>query len=121
MPRPPSTSSRPVRALGLALAILLAGLALGFGLSPSVGETPRAPRISGRTVVDVRGSATDGFVIHHLDGTIDHTETRSEALAECLGYDTVTGRARCRGHLTTWYADLATLRQTIRYYQRLFD
>jgi len=114
-------SLRPVRALVLILATLLGGLALGAGLSPSVGDTPRAPRISGLTIVDIQGDAANGFDIHHLNGTIDYPETRSEALAECQGYDTLRDRARCHGHLTTWYADLGTMQQTIRYYQRLFD
>ncbi|HWU21531.1 MAG TPA: hypothetical protein VN088_08400 [Nocardioides sp.] len=126
MPRSTSSSSssssrRLVRALVLALATLVAGLALGAGLSPSAGDTVRAPRISGLTITDIRGNADDGFDVQHLDGTIDYTETISEALAECQGYDTLRARARCRGHLTTWYADLAVQQQTIRYYQRLLD
>ncbi|GAB3865183.1 hypothetical protein GCM10028801_35260 [Nocardioides maradonensis] len=116
-----TTSLRPLRALLLALATLVAGLALGVGLSPSLGDTVRAPRVSGLTIVDIRGDAANGFDVHHLNGTIDYTETISEALAECQGYDTVRARARCRGHLSTWYADLGKQQQTIRYYQRLLD
>ena len=112
---------RRVRALVLVLATLVGGVALGLGLSPSSAHTTPTQRLNGMTIVDIQGDAADGFLIHRLNGGIDHTETRSEALAECSGYATARARARCQGHLTTWYADLGTMQQTIRYYQRLFD
>lgn len=118
-------SSRALRAFLIAVAGVVLGLGTGLAISaavgaPSGGVVPRdPPRFDGDTIVRVTGSARYGFVIRHLDGTTDHPETRSEALAECLGYSTTRARARCRGELTTWYADLATLRQTTAYYLRL--
>ena len=113
---------RTIRSLLLALATLVAGLALGLGLAPS-GAAPSSPvaRVSGATIVDAKGDALNGFEIHHLNGSVDYPPTDSEALAECGEYDTLRARVRCRAHITTWYADLASMKQTITYYQRLFD
>lgn len=105
----------------LALVTLVAGLALGLGLAPSQGAPAarQQQRISGTTIVEVEGDKLNGFTIRHLDGTVDYPPTDSEALAECQGYDTMRARVRCRAEVNTWYRDLASMKQTINYYQRL--
>ncbi|MCL2541902.1 MAG: hypothetical protein FWE71_05490 [Nocardioidaceae bacterium] len=111
------TLVRLVRAVVGALAILTAGVTLGVGLSPSVGAP--SDTLAPSTIVSVTGGARYGFTIHHLGGRTDRPETKSEAMAECGGYRIRHDRARCYGEVSTWYADLADLERTARYYRGL--
>ncbi|WP_141014262.1 hypothetical protein [Nocardioides sambongensis] len=128
-PTTPTTPTTPMRTGRRRVALtLLAVLGPTVGTLaaltvPSVAETDtRAPaRLAGKTIVEVSGSAANGFSIQRLDGTTEYPPTDSEAMAECGEYDKRFRRARCRAEVNQWYADLAEMRRTINYYQRLFD
>lgn len=100
------------------LIVLLLGVPLLILGTATAAPTP-AP--SGSTIVEVTGSAEDGFGIHRLDGSVTYPPTDSEALAECGEYDTLRARVRCRTQVRTWYADLAELQRTITHYRGLLD
>jgi len=109
--------------------LVVAGLTTGIGIGATGTSSAQAPhpwapgsaRVSGETIVEVSGGPARGFTIYRLNGTIESPPTDSEARAECSEYDTKRQRRRCRTEVRQWYADLGVLRDTIDYYQRLFD
>lgn len=62
----------------------------------------------------VTGTPTNGFHIRWSDGHSDFTPTRSEALAECSGYDHASERWMCRGSVHTQYHDWVVLQRSLR-------
>lgn len=106
---------------------LAAGLGLGLTHSSAADSTMAAApvsakvAVSGRTIIDVTGNAANGFALRRLNGRVDHPPTRSEARAECKEYRSKVKRVRCRVGVNRWYADLAVLRDSIDFYQRLLD
>lgn len=106
---------------------LIAGLGIGItGPSHADDSQPWAPAsaraaVSAGTIVEVTGDRANGFTLYRLDGDIESPPTSSEARAECGEYSKTVKRVRCRAEVRQWYADLAVLRDTIDYYQRLFD
>lgn len=109
-------------------ALLVVGAIAGAGLglaSTSSADAPQAlgsaARLGGATIVEVEGDAANGFSIQRLNGTQEFPPTDSEASAECGEYDRKVRRVRCRTEVRQWYTDLADMRDTITYYQRLFD
>lgn len=87
-------------------ALVLLGTGLRSGSSAAEAPAPD-------TIVAVTGDAANGFEIRHHDGSTLYPPTDSEALAECREYDTRVARVRCKSEVTTWYRDLADLRQAL--------
>ncbi|MSZ75654.1 MAG: hypothetical protein F2667_00935 [Actinobacteria bacterium] len=98
-----------------ALAGLLAGgLLVGVAhAGPAVRAT--APEPAPDTVVRVTGDAQNGFGILHYDGTSEFTARQGVAIDECNTFPAKIGRARCRVHVKTRYAELAALKQALKW------
>lgn len=116
-----AAARRRITPLLLLAAGTVTGGALGLGAPSSADEMHVPARVGADTIIEVSGDAANGFSIQRLDGTTDYPPTDSEARAECGEYDRKAQRVRCRSEVRQWYADLADLRDTIDYYQRLFD
>lgn len=97
------------------LSVLLAALAavIGCGLGVAALAAPKPPPPD--TIVEVTGTARDGFSIRHYDGSEEFPPTLSEANAECGEYDARVDRVRCRTEVRTWYRDLAAMRRALRW------
>jgi len=138
----PAPSRRgATRLLGAATLLAVAVTGLGAGLDaghadgrPGPAQQDRAERwtphrvvpdrapakeeVDPRTIVEVGGSATDGFRIHRYDGTSEYPPTDSEARAECGEYDGRVQRVKCRAQVARWYRDLAELQRSLDYAYR---
>ena len=97
----------------LIVATVIAIVGCGLGVAAVAGR----PSPPGDTIVEVTGSAANGFGIRHHDGTWLFPPTDSEARAECGEYDKRIDRVRCRVEVRTWYRDLADLQQALRWAQ----
>jgi len=131
------------RLLGAAALLAVAVTGLGAGLdaghadgrhAPGPGQQDRAERwtphrtvpdrapakeeVDPRTIVEVGGSAADGFRIHRYDGTSEYPPTDSEARAECNEHDARVDRVRCRAQVARWYRDLAEMQRSLDYAYR---
>lgn len=129
----PARPAAPRRRLRLAA---VGGVLVGTGLSaalvagvqgdavarPGEAQAPAA-RIasgpSGTTIERVGGDAANGFDIHYYDGTVLYPPTDSEAVAECLEYDTYPARVKCKAQVLTWYRDLEDMRKALYWARRL--
>ncbi len=98
--------------LALFAPVAAAGLvSVGLGAPAPPAAEPEAP--PGDTIVEITGDATNGFAIHHYDGSVDFPPTDSEARAECAEYATRVARVRCRTEVRVWYRDLADTQQAL--------
>jgi len=98
---------------GAACAVVLAGVLQGAG--PSWAGDGKAWVPPDDTVVLVRGTASGGFTVAHVDRSVMHLPTLSEARSECAAYDRRVRRARCWTEVKTWYRDLGGLKRSLRY------
>ncbi len=97
---------------------LIAGVLTALAILASTGAAvaaPRSPAWGDDVIVEVEGSAAEGFGIHFYDGSARYVPTDSEARAECNEYDTVRQRVRCRTEVRTWYADLKQMKRSLRW------
>lgn len=102
-------------------SVLVAAVALVVaGVGTALAEPERSTRWlpPHDTIVQVTGTAEDGFGIFHYDGTAVYPPTDSEARAECLEHDARIDRVRCRVEVRTWYADLEDLKVALRWANR---
>lgn len=115
------------RRSGAALALLVAGVALGStGLAvaspsglPDPSERPYQPHP--KTIVDVTGDAVHGFIVRHYDGTVDTPPAREQARAACREKTTEVLRTVCRQEVRIWHRDLADMRRSLNYTQHVND
>lgn len=113
--RPRAIALRRPRPLASAVAGLVAGgLLVGVAhAGPAVRAA--APEPAPDTVVRVTGDAQNGFGILHYDGTSEFTARQGVAIDECNTFPAKIGRARCRVHVKTRYAELAALKQALKW------
>lgn len=108
---------RPRMVAGLAgttaCAVAVAGVLVGP--APSWAGDGKAWVPPDDTVVLVRGTARGGFTVAHVDRTVMHLPTLSEARSECAAYDRRVRRVRCWTEVKTWYRDLGDLKRSLRY------
>ncbi|MFB9313370.1 hypothetical protein [Nocardioides plantarum] len=102
------------------LMLLSALLALGLArpgaadaARPGASTTDGAGRDARPVIVQVEGTAADGFTLRYADGSSISPPTDSEAAAECAEYDTAVARLRCRVEVRTWYRDLGDLKRSL--------
>ncbi|MBZ5734448.1 hypothetical protein K8Z61_08055 [Nocardioides sp. TRM66260-LWL] len=126
---PPRRRLRLVAAGGLLAGTCLTG-ALVAGLPgdaaartgqavQTIAPTARVVGPAGSTIERVGGDAENGFDIHYYDGTVTYPPTTSEAVAECLEYDTYPGRVKCKAQVLTWYRDLGEMKKALYWARRL--
>lgn len=96
------------------IAGVLTAVAVLMGAGAAVAVPERA-MTGDDVIVEVEGSAAEGFGIHYYDGSAQYVPTDSEARAECDEYDTVRERVRCRTQVRTWYADLLEMKRSLRW------
>ncbi|CAN5285144.1 hypothetical protein BH09ACT12_BH09ACT12_25970 [soil metagenome] len=99
---------------GCTLTVLATGIGLA-GLAGLAGayDAVRAPGNERPVIVEVTGSAADGFELTYADGSGRYPPTDSEARAECSEYDTGLAWVRCRVEVRTWYRDLGDLQRSL--------
>lgn len=84
--------------------------ALAFGAGVAYGQT-------GDWVRSISGSAANGWTVRWGDGTVTHTPTLSEDMAECSEYSRRYERAACKAALRVEHRWLGITKRSLAHHR----